>query len=93
MCRNPALWRGFQNIDCGLGSGRSWRLDRVSGPLHWILSVTGTSGHHDPGPRPPPTRRTHTQQDHKRADTEPEHTLNNLTQPGPDTHPDLTKPT
>jgi hypothetical protein len=36
MCRNPALWWGFQNIDCGLGSGRSWRLDRISGPLHWI---------------------------------------------------------
>ena len=33
MFWNPAPWWGFQNIDCGLGSGRFWRLDRVSGTL------------------------------------------------------------
>ena len=83
MCWNPALWRGFQNIDCGLGSGRFWRLDRVSGPYIGSCPLLVTSGHHDPGSRPPPTRRTHTQQDHRRADTEPERTLNNLAQPSP----------
>jgi hypothetical protein len=53
MCRNPALWRGLQNIDCGLGFGRSWRFDRVSGPLHRSCPLLVTPGHHDPGPRPP----------------------------------------
>jgi hypothetical protein len=42
MCWNPALCRGFQHIDCGLGvPDASGGLDRVSGPLHGILSVTG----------------------------------------------------
>jgi hypothetical protein len=40
MYRNPALRRGFRNIDCGRGSGRCWRPDRVSSLSNWILSVT-----------------------------------------------------
>jgi hypothetical protein len=40
MYRNPALWRGFQNIDCGFGSGCFWRLDPDLQTLYWILSDT-----------------------------------------------------
>jgi len=40
MYRNPALRRGFRNIDCGRGSGRCWRPDRVSSLSNWTLSVT-----------------------------------------------------
>jgi hypothetical protein len=94
MCRNPALWRGFQNIDCGLGSGRSWRLDRISRPLHWILSVTEAFRTPHPGCHvstthpatweiPPKTKI------HMRAASERERTPSPCTPPRHTTYPDL----
>ena len=82
MYRNPALRRGFRNIDCGRGSGRCWRPDRVSSLLNWILSVTEDfrtprsqprSVTHQPNPQP--------NHDHIRAPTEPERTPNTRRQP------------
>jgi hypothetical protein len=64
MCWNPALCRGFQHIDCGLGvpdasGGSIGSLDPYMGSCPLLV----TSGHHDPGPQtsthqanPHPTR-------------------------------------